>query len=208
MSFAKAAIAEHTTASLPRPHVLYFVDVVKADGSTSRIAKRYSDVRSISLTCLAITLTTPFQFVNLQNTLGDTEAFPPKRILATTFLPSAWVDDKLIAERKAGLSMYLNVLFTREDYRESLALSRFFSDSPHSKPNKDVDLEDALPSTLSRKAALEAQVRINATTPVAAAYYPDWSADSVPPESLDYSKFDILFFGKSIIVGVLFDQAS
>lgn len=33
-------------------------------------------------------------------------------------------------------------------------------------------------------------------TPIAAAYYPAWSTDSNPPEKLDFSKFDILFYGK------------
>lgn len=53
---------------------------------------------------------------------------------------------------------------------------------------KEISLEDALPSTLSRKAALDAQAKINASSLVAAAYYPDWSADSIPPESLDFFK--------------------
>ena len=35
-----------------------------------------------------------------------------------------------------------------------------------------------------------------AAKPLAAAYYPDWSSDSFPPSKLDFSKFDILLFGK------------
>ncbi|TFY53141.1 hypothetical protein EVJ58_g9619 [Rhodofomes roseus] len=46
-------------------------------------------------------------------------------------------------------------------------------------------------STSSRKAS---SMQTRATTPVAAAYYPDWSSDSFPPSSLDYSKFDMLLF--------------
>ncbi|KAH9919683.1 glycoside hydrolase superfamily [Fomitopsis serialis] len=46
-------------------------------------------------------------------------------------------------------------------------------------------------STGSRKAAPKQK---RATTPIAAAYYPDWSSDSVPPSSLDFSKFDVLLF--------------
>lgn len=123
---------------------------------------------------------------------------PPKRILVTSFLPSAWVDDKLIAERKAGLSQYLNNLLKSPRFGSSRALTEFLSAS--SGPSATgMSLEDALPSTLSRKAALEAQATIAAASPIAAAYYPDWSADSRPPENLDFSKFDILFFGKQII---------
>ena len=115
----------------------------------------------------------------------------------TAFVPSAWVDDSLIAERKQGLATYLNNLLTSTKYGEHSALTDFLSVS--SGIGKEMSLEDALPSTLSRKAALEAQAKINASSLVAAAYYPDWSADSWPPESLDYSKFDVLFFGETIL---------
>lgn len=37
--------------------------------------------------------------------------------------------------------------------------------------------------------------------PVAAAYYPWWSVYNYPPENLDYSKFDILFFGRCSSLG-------
>ena len=37
-----------------------------------------------------------------------------------------------------------------------------------------------------------------ATKPLAAAYYPDWSSDTFPPSKLDFSKFDILLFGKEL----------
>lgn len=40
-----------------------------------------------------------------------------------------------------------------------------------------------------------AAVQTTDGAPIAAAYYPSWSAGSRSPESLDYSKFDILFFG-------------
>lgn len=43
-----ATITAHTTASKPRPHVVYFVDITNADGSQSQIAKRYSDVCYLS----------------------------------------------------------------------------------------------------------------------------------------------------------------
>ncbi|KAI0686381.1 glycoside hydrolase superfamily [Cytidiella melzeri] len=106
MAFTSVMITinDHTTASSPRPHVIYLVNAVAADGKTTRVAKRYSD---------------------------------------------------------------------------------------------ELHLKDALPSTLSRKAALEVQLKLAAaaSTPIAAVYYPDWSADSWLPESLDYSKFNILFFG-------------
>lgn len=63
-------------------------------------------------------------------------------------------------------------------------------------------MEDALPSTLSRKAALEAQSRLEAeaSTPIAAAYYPDWASDTNPPADIDFSKFDILLFGESSLL--------
>lgn len=119
---------------------------------------------------------------------------PPKRILVTSFIPSAWADDQLINERKAGLTAYLNALLLSSEHRENPAVTAFLASSSAGITG-DFNLEDALPSTLSRKAALETQAKISAATPIAAAYYPDWVVDSWPPENLDYSKFDILFFG-------------
>jgi len=182
---ATIEIIQHTTASVPRPHVLYTVDITDAEGSKNQLTKRYSD------------------FVDLHTTLDDPYTLPPKRILATTFLPSAWVDDALIAERKAGLSAYVNALLTAPSYKTSSALVKFLKTSSNATSGH-FSMEDALPSTLTRGAALTAQKQLAlsvrngdvkaAATPVAAAYYPDWSVDTNPPESLDYSKFDILFF--------------
>ena len=197
MSFMSISIIDHTTASLPRPHVLYYVDVQKADGTTTKIAKRYSDVSIIIMPDNPDHSTHNFapQFQELHYKLGDKQTLPPKRILVTTFLPSAWVDDKIIAERKVGLTAYLNNLIKNAEHSGSPILRDFLSGSSPTGNDKEISLEDALPSTLSRKAALAAQAKVTAASPIAAAYYPDWSADSIPPESLDYSKFDILFFG-------------
>ena len=63
-------------------------------------------------------------------------------------------------------------------------------------------MEDALPSTLFSKAALTStqEVSTAAAAMIAAAYYPSWSASTTPPEKLDFSNFDILFYGR-----ILFD---
>ena len=145
---------------------------------------------------------TASQFVALHDTLNDPGSLPPKRILATTFVPSAWLDDTLITERKAGLSAYLTGLLQSPQFRAHKFLLDFLTPSQPSTSAGTFSMEDALPSTLSRKAALEAQSRLaaEATTPIAAAYYPDWSSDSNPPSSLDFSKFDILLFGASVVI--------
>ncbi|KAF7362246.1 Glycoside hydrolase family 18 protein [Mycena venus] len=168
----------HTTASTPRPHILYQFEV-ENNGEVHVVKKRYSE------------------FVALHSALGvqDVE-LPPKRIMATTFIPSAWVDDTLIAERKEGLKTYLNTLLAAQ-YKENETLKEFITPSLLASP-RQFDLEDALPSTLSRKKAQELGAVTAAATFVAAAYYPDWSADSFPPESLDYSKFDILNFAFAV----------
>ena len=53
-------------------------------------------------------------------------------------------------------------------------------------------------STRSKLRREAAPVKARASTSVAAAYYPDWAGSSLPPSSLDYSKFDILMFGVSL----------
>ncbi|KAI8989856.1 glycoside hydrolase family 18 protein [Trametes punicea] len=172
-----ATVVGHTTASAPRPHILYNIEVKTADGKTTAIAKRYSE------------------FVALHETLNDPGSLPPKRILSTTFVPSAWLDDALITERKAGLSAYLTGLLQSPQFRVHKALIDFLTPSGPSTASRDFNLEDALPSTLSRKAALEVQNKLSAeATPLYASYYPDWSSDQIPPNTLDFSKFDIILF--------------
>ncbi|GLB44488.1 putative glyco_18 [Lyophyllum shimeji] len=171
------AINNHTTASAPRPHILYNVQVTLSRKHTVA-PRRYS------------------QFVALHETLKDPFTLPPKRLLATTFIPSAWVDDALIAERKAGLTQYLSDLLQSPDYKDAPALLAFLSADDILAPRK-FDVEDAVPSTLSRKAALDIDLTSDgdaeaAATPIAAAYYPDWAG--LTPENIDFSKFDILFF--------------
>jgi chitinase len=133
--------------------------------------------------------------------IGDKFSLPPKRILSTTFVPSAWVDDKLIAERKIGLASYLNNLLSSLDYKDAPALLDFITPTSRITDSK-FNAEDALPSTLSRKEALHAQEVLSdeiSAQPkfVAAGYYPYWSSRT--PESLDFSKFDIIFFGTPTI---------
>ncbi|KAI0694388.1 glycoside hydrolase family 18 protein [Cerioporus squamosus] len=177
MAIASAAVVSHTTASSPRPHILYNIEVKTTDGKTSTVSKRYSD------------------FVALHDTLNDPGTLPPKRILATAFVPSAWLDDTLIAERKAGLSAYLAGLLQSPQFRAHKFFLDFLTPSTTASSSPEFNLEDALPSTLSRKAALSAQSRLSAqATPIAAAYYPDWSSGTNPPAKIDFSKFDILYF--------------
>ncbi|KAJ7287157.1 glycoside hydrolase superfamily [Mycena rebaudengoi] len=176
------SVAGHTTASTPRPHILYKFNINR-EGTVDVLHKRYSE------------------FASLHTALGVSSIqLPPKRLLAQIFIPSAWVDDTLIAERKAGLEAYLTSLVALPQYRESEVLQEFLAPSiPLSSPH--FDPEDALPSTLSRKTAQalgESILDATAAKFLAASYYTSWSAYGFPPESLDYSKFDILFYAFAI----------
>ncbi|KAG6833417.1 hypothetical protein H0H87_007402 [Tephrocybe sp. NHM501043] len=129
--------------------------------------------------------------------LTDPFELPPKRLLATSFIPSAWIDDTLIAERKAGLTKYLSDLLKSTEYKDAPLLRDFFTED-YGRERARFDVEDAVPSTLSRKAAmkLESTNDVEETaTPIAGAYYVDWAASGNPPEGVNFAKFDILFFG-------------
>ncbi|EIM83169.1 glycoside hydrolase [Stereum hirsutum FP-91666 SS1] len=200
MSLSTVSIKSHTTASSPRPHVLYSVEV-EGDGTELRVVqKRYSD------------------FLALHSSFATQPpiSLPPKRILTTTFIPSAWVDDSLIAERKAGLSSYLSYLVSSPEYRDSSSLRKFLAVGDGQgiegeSQDERFDLEDALPSTMTRRKALELKAELlkvdangaaktgegeakTEATFIAASYYPDWAEDTIAPENIDYSKFDILLY--------------
>ncbi|KIK66384.1 glycoside hydrolase family 18 protein [Collybiopsis luxurians FD-317 M1] len=194
MAAPVVTINTHTTASSPRPHILYTVQVSRVGEKQSvTVNRRYSE------------------FVALHNALqpnksGVSVPLPPKRILVTSFIPSAWLDDVLIKERKSGLAAYLSALVAHPKFSNAPELKAFLSqfNDAHSGGTK-FDLEDAVPSTLSRSKALDlkaqllgaGEVRAEATM-IAAAYYPDWSASEFPPENLNYTRFSILFYAFAI----------
>ncbi|KAJ7647719.1 Phox homologous domain-containing protein [Roridomyces roridus] len=155
--------AGHTTSSKPRPHILYRFQVLEDGRELSQLHKRFSE------------------FLTLHKTLRPNRpgcSLPPKRVLVTTFIPSAWLDDILISERKHALTAYLNALLAVPKYREDPVLMDFLNPpaSDPLAPSSEFDLEDALPSTLSRRAArdLGAVVAMPVVT---------------PPESVDARSF-------------------
>ncbi|KAF5376668.1 hypothetical protein D9615_007899 [Tricholomella constricta] len=193
-------INNHTTASFPRPHILYTVQVT-LDGKQSVVPRRYSEfiaLHGIRPSYLVAQMDAHHDYHDYIATLKDPFTLPPKRLLSTSFIPSAWVDDTLIAERKAGLTEYLSDLLKSADYKNAPVLLDFLT-ADDARVSPRFDVEDAIPSTLSRKTALNLDIDSGgevdaAATPIAAAYYVDWAAGSFPPETLNFSKFDILFF--------------
>jgi len=49
------------------------------------------------------------------------------RLLLTSLIPSAWVDDQLIAERKAGLAKYLSSLLWSPEYQNAAVFQDFIA---------------------------------------------------------------------------------
>ncbi|CAA7262225.1 unnamed protein product [Cyclocybe aegerita] len=185
---ATVSITKHTTASKPYPHILYVVEI-NVKGKQTVIERRFSE------------------FLILHEALRDEFILPPKRYLSTTLLPSAWVDDDLIAERKLGLARYLSSLLWSAEYRKHPLFLAFLKRGSTSDMRRGISVEDVLPSTLLkyRNGDTAKQVGLDSVfvskqvmsgwKNILAAYYPEWSTASMPPEKLDYKRFDILFFG-------------
>lgn len=172
------SIVEHTTASSPNTHILYVVKVTFENGQQCEVLRRYS------------------QFASLQHYLGDSFDLPPKRVLANVVVPSKWVDDELIAERKSGLVAYLKHLNTTPKFQNHDAFLQFLSSPSFDITSLPAYVKDA-PCMVSRNIVTTNRASDqpeNRTAPVAAAYYPSWSVSSNPPDELNFAKFDILFF--------------
>ena len=126
---------------------------------------------------------------------GGSFPLPPKRVVATSLVPSAWVDDELIKERKAGLQIYLTTLLHDLKFRAHLELVRFLTPSAGLR---DAEAYDASPvmvskgALVSRPASNDEDIR----KPIAASYYPAWASGTVAPNDINFSKFDVIFFGK------------
>lgn len=135
------------------------------------------------------------QFVVLHQALEDPYILPPKRLLVNAFSPSAWIDDQLINERKIGLTAYLTSLLQGPSYQANPALVDFLSPNPCGESGP-IDFEDALPSMSFNDTGVTISTGVlepDTFSFVAAAYYPNWCNNA--PESINYAKFDIIFFG-------------
>lgn len=120
-------------------------------------------------------------------------------MLLTLFFPSAWVDDQLIAERKAGLAKYLSSILWAPEFKDTPLIQEFLSREAIIPFGAELDVEDVLPSTLSRKAIssfFSLRKAPKNPTLLSAAYYPEWCASDFPPETLEFQKFDLLYFGE------------
>lgn len=141
----------------------------------------------------------PIQFVTLRENLGDSFPLPPKHTLATSFIPLAWVDNQLIEERKRGLQLYLTYLIHDDHMRTRPDLLFFLGAGDLVSPGSSIWSTPVLPQMTSKGSLASDIISSNepdtAKKPVAAAYYASWASDSNPPHTIEFSKFDILFFG-------------
>uniref|UniRef100_A0A8H8CJU2 Chitinase n=1 Tax=Psilocybe cubensis TaxID=181762 RepID=A0A8H8CJU2_PSICU len=173
-------IYNHTTSSFPQPHVVYIINVIRENGNQYEVLRRYSE------------------FVTLKEALEVPFPLPPKHVFATSFLPSAWVDNQLIEERKRGLQMFLTHLLHRLDARSSATFLAFIGASDLVMNESCFWPKAGLPEMSFKGTLMPKEILKNeperTTKPIAAAYYPSWASDSSPPHKIDFSKFDVLFF--------------
>ncbi|KAF9558511.1 glycoside hydrolase family 18 protein [Agrocybe pediades] len=178
-------IALHTTTSTPHPHVLYVINVQLENGKEYQVFRRYS------------------QFIALWKRLASSFPLPPKRALSTSCIPSAWVNDELIEERKKGFETYLTHIIHDVCLRNHPEVVKFLSAGDYMPGECQVAVGEKQQGhqEMSAKSSLGfLQYATLADEPedkkrfIAASYYPSWASDTNPPEKIDFSKFDILFY--------------
>ncbi len=102
-------------------------------------------------------------------------------------VPTAWVDDALIAERKAGLQMFLTDILHDLSLRTRPEVLRFLAPDAANTTYAPAMMSTGAPASYARDGV--------AGRYISASYYPSWSADALPAHTIDFSKFDVLFFG-------------
>ncbi|KAF9443605.1 glycoside hydrolase family 18 protein [Macrolepiota fuliginosa MF-IS2] len=208
--FSHVCIAAHTTSSTPQPHILYILKVTQGDGSQYQVLRRYSE------------------FTILHTLLLDTFVFPAKHTFITNLVPSAWANDELINERKKGLSVYLHSLLSTELQNHPVFV-QFLTPGPftpfrtpqierndptvqmESKSLATLGVDPTQPCALSRAKSDQDSAKITDSEPIAAAYYPSWAVDTLKPEQIVFSKFDIIFFAfvtTNGVAGIDWDDGS
>ena len=92
--------------------------------------------------------------------------------------------------------MYLIDLLHDLKFRAHLELVRFLAPSAGFN---DTEAYGTSP-VMASKGALVSRHALNGEDmrkPIAASYYPAWASGTVAPSDINFSKFDIIFFGKS-----------
>jgi chitinase len=146
--------------------------------------------------------------------LRDPFSLPAKHTL-TNLVPSGWINDELISERKEGLTQYLISLLHLAEIQDHPILVQFLAPGPFApfgtpQIRRDVPAVRMKSKSLACVAVKPVQSRVmirrepdldggqlaGSEAPIAGAYYPSWAVVSLPPEKIAFSKYDIIFFGE------------
>lgn len=74
-------------------------------------------------------------------------------------------------------------------------------DSQSSSTTSTVESSSAQPTSTSTSSSAAPSATQGSALhgPVSGSYYPDWSADVLPPAAVDFSKFNLIYFGKPLL---------
>ncbi|PPQ72321.1 hypothetical protein CVT24_004540 [Panaeolus cyanescens] len=210
---AVVKISKHTTASKPYPHVLYTVEVY-VNGTYSVIERRYSEFLE-----LHEKLQDPFalppkrlfallsHFLPLTSSKGwlDDALIEERKKGLTTYL-SAILWSKAYADREE-VKQFLQRGSDDKGVESEDALpsevrrglrARLLGSAAGGRDTMfGLSVRDSVFGTFRNLTlgGIKEDGPVTFDGPIAAAYYPEWSAKDMPPEVIDYSKFDVLFFG-------------
>lgn len=110
-------------------------------------------------------------------------------------VPLAWVSDALVKERISGLQAYLSDVLYGAVRCDRPELLQFLAPAGERSDVMDMVSRNAVSVTQGAVLVSSRKTEPDSVKFIAGSYYPSWCTETHPPSKIDFSKFDVIFYG-------------